>query len=48
MPVIIRMEGTNAEEARQLLAESPLQFIVAQTLDEAAKNSVAAAKGGLA
>lgn len=48
VPVVIRMEGTNAGEARKLLEDSPLQFLVAQTLDEAAKTAVNAAKGGLA
>lgn len=48
IPVVVRMEGTNAAEARQLLEEAPLEFIVAQTLEEAARLAVNAARGGLA
>ncbi|UCH62972.1 MAG: ADP-forming succinate--CoA ligase subunit beta [Fidelibacterota bacterium] len=40
MPVVVRMEGTNASEARQLLEDSPLEFLVAQTLEEAARTAV--------
>jgi succinyl-CoA synthetase beta subunit len=48
VPVVIRMEGTNAGEAHKLLEDAPLQFLVAKTLDEAAKTAVSSAKGGLA
>ncbi len=36
VPVIVRLDGTNAEEARQILLNSPLNFSVATTLQEAA------------
>jgi succinyl-CoA synthetase beta subunit len=36
VPVIVRLDGTNAEEARQMLLDSPLNFSVAATLEEAA------------
>jgi len=42
------MEGTNAIEARGLLENSPLEFLVASTFDEAARMAVNAAKGGQA
>jgi hypothetical protein len=36
VPVIVRLDGTNAEEARQILLNSPLNFSVAATLQDAA------------
>ena len=48
IPIVVRMEGTKAPEARTLLADSPLEFLVAQTLEEAAEMAVGAAKGGRA
>lgn len=36
VPIIIRLEGTNAEEAAQILHSSGLQFRVARTLEDAA------------
>ncbi|MBC8175554.1 MAG: ADP-forming succinate--CoA ligase subunit beta [Candidatus Marinimicrobia bacterium] len=43
-PVIIRLEGTNAKMAAELLESSPLDFIVARSLQEAAKMAVNASK----
>ncbi len=37
IPVVVRLEGTNAPEARQILAESGLNFAVATTLEDAAE-----------
>jgi succinyl-CoA synthetase beta subunit len=37
VPVIVRLDGTNADEARQILLASPLNFSVAGTLKEAAE-----------
>ncbi len=37
VPVIVRLDGTNAEEARQILLNSSLNFSVASTLKEAAE-----------
>jgi succinyl-CoA synthetase beta subunit len=42
VPVIVRLEGTNAPAGRQLLADSGLAIIPAEDLDEAAKKAVAA------
>ncbi len=42
VPMVIRLVGTNAQEARQILAEANL--ITAETLVEAAKKAVATAK----
>jgi succinyl-CoA synthetase beta subunit len=43
VPLIVRLEGTNVELARQLLKDSGLNIITAETLSEAAKKAVAAA-----
>ena len=37
LPLIVRMEGTNMEEGRQLLENSELKFLLAEDLSEAAK-----------
>ncbi len=44
VPVIVRLEGTNVEKGKQLLAESGLAIIPADDLDDAATKAVAAAK----
>jgi len=44
IPVVVRLKGTNWEEAEKLLNESPLDFIVAHTLSEAAQKAVEAAE----
>jgi len=43
VPMVIRLVGTNAEEGRKLLADA--KMITAETLVDAAKKAVAAAKG---
>eukprot|EP00546_Thalassionema_frauenfeldii_P016080 CAMPEP_0178899288 /NCGR_PEP_ID=MMETSP0786-20121207/2812_1 /TAXON_ID=186022 /ORGANISM="Thalassionema frauenfeldii, Strain CCMP 1798" /LENGTH=401 /DNA_ID=CAMNT_0020570119 /DNA_START=142 /DNA_END=1347 /DNA_ORIENTATION=+ len=42
VPVIVRLEGTNVERGKQLLADSGLALISADDLDDAAKKAVAA------
>ena len=42
VPVIVRLEGTNVEEGRQLLADSGLAIIPASDLNDAAQKAVAA------
>ena len=44
VPVVIRMEGTNVEIGRQLLKESGLRLIVAETMKEAAQKVIACVK----
>ena len=44
VPVIVRLEGTNADQGRALLARSGLAIIAANDLTEAAKLAVEAAK----
>ena len=44
LPIILRLEGTNVEEGRKILADSGLKFEVGATMKEAADLAVAAAK----
>ncbi len=48
LPVIVRLEGTNAKKAGELLNDSPLDFLVAASLSDAAEKAVSATKGGAA
>ena len=43
VPVVVRLEGTNATEAAALLEDSPLDFIVASSLSDGAEKAVKAA-----
>jgi succinyl-CoA synthetase beta subunit len=45
IPVVVRLEGTNAEQGRQLLADSHMDIIAAANLDDAAQKAVSAARG---
>jgi succinyl-CoA synthetase beta subunit len=45
VPLVVRLQGTNAEQGRKILAESGLDITPAETLAEAAERAVAAAKG---
>jgi malate-CoA ligase subunit beta len=42
--VVVRLSGTNVEQGRQILADSDVDLITADTLAEAAQKAVAAAK----
>ena len=44
IPVVVRLEGTNAEEGRQLLEQSGLALITASDLDDAAQKAVEATR----
>ena len=44
VPIVIRMEGTNVEQGKQMLRESGLNFTTADTMSEAAERVVALAK----
>jgi succinyl-CoA synthetase beta subunit len=46
VPLVVRMEGTNVETGKQMLADSGLNIIIASNLKEAAQKSVSAAKRG--
>jgi succinyl-CoA synthetase beta subunit len=44
VPLVVRLEGTNVEQGRKMLAESGLNIITASGMTDAAKKVVAAAK----
>jgi succinyl-CoA synthetase beta subunit len=44
LPVVLRLEGTNVEEGKKILLESGLNFVVAETMKDAADKVVAAAR----
>jgi succinyl-CoA synthetase beta subunit len=48
VPLVVRLQGTNAEQGRQILASSGLDITPAETLKEAGELVVAAVKGGRA
>jgi succinyl-CoA synthetase beta subunit len=43
LPIVLRLEGTNVEAGREILKQSGLNFIVAETMKDAAEKVVAAA-----
>ena len=45
VPVVVRLEGTNAEIGRQILAESDVNIFTAHSLQQAAELAVNSAKG---
>ncbi|HXY51664.1 MAG TPA: ADP-forming succinate--CoA ligase subunit beta [Terriglobales bacterium] len=44
LPIVLRLEGTNVEQGREILRQSGLNFTVAETMKDAAEKVVAAAK----
>jgi succinyl-CoA synthetase beta subunit len=44
LPVVLRLEGTNVQEGKKILQESGLNFVIAETMKDAADKVVAAAK----
>ena len=46
VPLIVRLEGTNVEKGKKILAASGLEIIAASTMAEAAEEVVNASKGG--
>ncbi|TIP53248.1 MAG: succinate--CoA ligase subunit beta, partial [Mesorhizobium sp.] len=45
VPLVVRLEGTNAELGRKIINDSGLNVVSADDLDDAAKKIVAAVKG---
>ncbi len=43
LPIVLRLEGTNVEQGREILKNSGLNFIVAETMKDAAEKVVATA-----
>jgi succinyl-CoA synthetase beta subunit len=44
LPIVLRLEGTNVEAGREILKQSGMNFIVAETMKDAAEKVVAAAR----
>ena len=44
IPVVLRLEGTNVEQGREILKQSGFNFLVAETMKDAAEKVVRAAK----
>ncbi|MGA9980732.1 MAG: ADP-forming succinate--CoA ligase subunit beta [Candidatus Sulfotelmatobacter sp.] len=47
LPIVLRLEGTNVNEGKQILMNSGLNFVVTDTMKDAADKVVAAARGTL-
>jgi succinyl-CoA synthetase beta subunit len=45
IPLVVRLEGTNVEKGKEILAQSDLEIVAADDLGDAARKAVAAAKG---
>jgi succinyl-CoA synthetase beta subunit len=45
VPLVVRLEGTEVEQGRRILAESDVDILTAEDLDDAARKVVAAAAG---
>jgi succinyl-CoA synthetase beta subunit len=45
VPVVVRLEGTNVDQGREVLRQAAFKFIVADQMADAAEKVVAAAKG---
>ena len=45
VPIVVRLQGTNVEEGRRIFAESGMNIITAETMDEAAQKVVSVAGG---
>jgi len=46
VPVVVRLEGTNVEKGKQVLADSGMKIITADDLNDGAKKAVEAAAEG--
>jgi succinyl-CoA synthetase beta subunit len=46
VPLVVRLEGTNVEEGKQIIRDSGLNVIPADDLDDAAQKIVAAVRKG--
>ena len=46
VPLVVRLEGTNVELGKKILADSGLAIIPAENLADAAEKAVRAVKGG--
>jgi succinyl-CoA synthetase beta subunit len=46
VPLVVRLEGTNVEQGKQIINKSGLNVVPADNLDDAAQKIVNAVKGG--
>jgi succinyl-CoA synthetase beta subunit len=46
VPLVVRLEGTNVEAGKKIIAESGLNVVAGDNLDDAAQKIVKAVKGG--
>ena len=46
VPLVVRLEGTNVEQGKQIIRDSGLNVVPADNLDDAAQKIVSAVKGG--
>ena len=46
LPLVVRLEGTNAEDGEQILSSSGLNIIPAKSMDDGAEKIVSSLKGG--
>jgi succinyl-CoA synthetase beta subunit len=44
VPLVVRLEGTNVKEGKEILAQSKLKIISADSFQDGAKKAVAAVK----
>src|SRR5437764_236787 len=47
LPIVLRLEGTNVDEGKKILMNSGFNFVVTDTMKDAADKVVAAARGTL-
>ena len=47
LPLVVRLEGTNVEEGKSLLARSGYPVITADTFEDAGRKAVEAARQGI-
>jgi succinyl-CoA synthetase beta subunit len=47
VPIVVRLAGTNVDEGRRILADSGLDLVQADDLDDAAAKAVASAAAGV-
>ena len=47
LPIVLRLEGTNVDQGKKILTDSGFNFLVADTMKDAADKVVAAARGTL-
>jgi succinyl-CoA synthetase beta subunit len=45
VPLVVRLQGANVEQGREILARSGLTIVPAETMEEAARKVVAASRG---